>query len=800
MRDDTFQPEGDGPKTSAAGRLRSWLAAPFAGWSWAKALSWSWWWKGFRKSWILSGRLTTILLLVGIVALRFDEPQWAQRLRAQTFDVFQQIKPRPFTPDGPVVIVDLDEKSLAEQGQWPWQRTTIADMVEKLTAMGAKVIGFDVVFSEADRTSIATVARSVEGLDEATLSKLTSLKTNDEVLAEAMKKSGIVVLGATFAQSADIANSEPLRTSFAVKGPDPAAVIENQEFVLRPIPILEQAAAGNAIFSVAQNRLDGIVREVPLLMKIRRFRTASDDAKLQGLLPALTLEMLRVGLGARTIEVVVNSDNGTLEVLSMRPRGTRDRTNVLTDPQGKIWVYYTPHDLYKQNYVSATDVVMDRVDPARFKDKYVLVGASAQALQDVRASPLDPVLPGVEVHANIIENILFNQQLKRLPEANGDEIVTAIIAGLVIIILTPMVSARVGAVTVLVIAGAIIGYCWNAYATRLELYDPTFPTSVVVMFYIFLTYAAFSSTEAQKKQVRAAFGQYLSPDLVETLANDPTKLKLGGENREMTFMFSDIRGFTGISELFDAQGLTKLINRLLTPMTDVILSNRGTIDKYMGDCIMAFWNAPLDVRDHAKYACRSALGMIQAVHDVNVILEAEAKAENREHRVLAVGVGINTGIACVGNMGSTQRFDYSVLGDSVNLASRLEGQSKTYHVTTVLGESTAAQASEFALLELDLIKVKGKASAVRIFTLLGDEQLAQDPDFKKLKTTHDAMMSAYRAQNWTEARKLIAQCKANPVIGKGLTGELPAFYDLYRERIEEFKAHPPGPDWDGVYV
>ncbi|MCB2107199.1 MAG: adenylate/guanylate cyclase domain-containing protein [Rhodobacteraceae bacterium] len=801
MRDDTvYDSDADQSRSqTGAGGFFGRLRTAWSEIEWRNLKSGSWWWKGFRRSWILSGRLTTLLLLILVVGLRFDEPEWAQRLRVQTFDVFQQLKPRPFTPDGPVVIVDLDEKSLAEQGQWPWPRTVIADLVTELTAMGAKVIGFDVVFSEQDRTSIATVASGMTGLDEATLSRLRSLKTNDEIFAEAIKASGKVVLGATIAESADVANSKPMRTAYAVKGPDPAAVIENHDYILRAIPILEEAAAGNAIFSVSASRVDGVVRDVPLILKIRRFNSASSDAKVAGLLPALSLEMMRVGINASTVLIGVDEYNN-VELISMRPRGSRERFNIYPDQKGKIWVYFTPHASYQKNYISATDVLNGRIDPSVFKDKYVLVGTSAQALRDVRASPLDPVLPGVEVHANLIENVLFGQQLKRPPDAPGFELIVAVVASLIVIILTPMVGARIGAVTVLLMAGGIIGYSWEAFDARLELYDPSFPTIVIVLFYIILTYAAFSSTEAQKKQVRAAFAQYLSPDMVESLADDPSKLKLGGENREMTFMFSDIRGFTSISELFDAQGLTKLINRLLTPMSDVITQNSGTIDKYMGDCIMAFWNAPLFVKNHARAACRAALGMIEAVKQVNAELEAEAKAEGREHRVLAVGVGINTGIACVGNMGSVQRFDYSVLGDSVNLASRLEGQSKTYHVITVLGESTAAQAPEFALLELDLIMVKGKNTAVRVFTLSGDEMLAQDKDFIALKSAHDKMLEAYRGQQWAQAETLIAECKSSAVLGKGLTATLPEFYDLYLDRIAEFKANPPGAAWNGVFV
>ena len=518
------------------------------------------------------------------------------------------------------------------------------------------------------------------------------------------------------------------------------------------------------------------------------------------LYPSLTMEMMRVKLGGKTIGIASDKVSGGVTQIFVRPARSRERYTIKTDGGGNIWVYFRDHESFKPSYVSASDVIAGRIAPEKIAGKYVLVGTSAIGLLDLRSSPLDSVLPGVEVHANILENIVFQKQLSRPPQAMLVEWAATAVLGLLMIILTPMLGARNGAISFLVIAGAVVGYSWDAYTTRLELYDAVFPIGVALIFYIFLTYASYSRTEASRKQVRSAFGQYLSPALVERLAEDPSKLTLGGENREMSFMFSDVRGFTTISELFDAQGLTKLINRLLTPLTDVILKTQGTIDKYMGDCVMAFWNAPLDVPNHSAQACRAALGMILAVAKVNKELEAEAAAEGREHRKLAVGIGINSGIACVGNMGSEQRFGYSVLGDPVNLASRLEGQSKTYHLTIVIGELTAQQVPDFAVLELDMIKVKGKNQSVRIFTFIGDPSVAATAWFKELKPRHDAMLIAYRAQNWDLAETEIAACRKILEGRDGLPGELLGFYDVCHDRIAAFRAEPPPAEWDGVYV
>jgi adenylate cyclase len=265
--------------------------------------------------------------------------------------------------------------------------------------------------------------------------------------------------------------------------------------------------------------------------------------------------------------------------------------------------------------------------------------------------------------------------------------------------------------------------------------------------------------------------------------------------KDMTLLFCDVRGFTSISELYKSypQGLTSLINRFLTPTTNIILERLGTIDKYMGDCIMAFWNAPLDDDDHAGHACESALAMMDCIVDLNVTLKAEAEAEDKRFIPIKVGIGLNSGECCVGNMGSEQRFDYSVLGDDVNLASRLEGQSKTYGVDIVVGENTRQRAPGYATIELDLIKVKGKNEAVRIFALMGDPETCQDPAFQALADRHAAMLEAYRGQRWDEARALATECRQ-------LDGKISGLYDLYDERFDDYEANPPGDDWDGIFV
>jgi adenylate cyclase len=304
----------------------------------------------------------------------------------------------------------------------------------------------------------------------------------------------------------------------------------------------------------------------------------------------------------------------------------------------------------------------------------------------------------------------------------------------------------------------------------------------------------FFRTETERRQVRHAFSRYLAPAVVEQLAEHPDRLTLGGELRELTIMFSDIRGFTTISEGLDAQALTSFLNRYLTPMTDVIMSHDGTVDKYMADGIMAFWNAPLEDPRHAEHACLGALAMRTELARLNDAWRAEAVAAGRPFREVRAGIGLNTGECVVGNLGSDQRFDYSVLGDDANLASRLEGQTKTYHVDIILGERTALQVPQFAMLELDLILVVGKTKPVRIFFLLGDESVRATSAFAALESAHDAMIRAYRRKDWTTALSELESCRSQ-------APEIVQFvYQLYEQRLADLQASPPPPDWYGVFA
>jgi adenylate cyclase len=361
--------------------------------------------------------------------------------------------------------------------------------------------------------------------------------------------------------------------------------------------------------------------------------------------------------------------------------------------------------------------------------------------------------------------------------------------------MVPWLGAKWTAMIFLITALSSGGTSWYLFSEHKLLLDASYAIVSILLIYTTLTYTGYAREEVKRRQTRDAFSKYLSPDQVKRVAENPDALQLGGVQRDLTLLFCDVRGFTTISEQFDAVGLTKLINKLLTPLTNVILDRHGTIDKYMGDCIMAFWNAPMDVERHAYYGCQSALAMMAEMAPLNERLKVEAEEEGRKHIPLKVGIGLNSGPAVVGNMGSELRIDYSVLGDTVNLAARLEGQSKAYGVDIVIGQSTQSQIPEYATLFLDNIKVKGKSEAVTIYCLVGAEDVAESRDFKTLEQFHTQMIEAYLDQDWSKAAKRLKECRmlCTPY---GIDG----FYDLYESRIIDYQTNNPGIDWDGVFI
>jgi adenylate cyclase len=720
-------------------------------------------------------RLLALGLLIALAGLRIADPPPLEELRVRVFDLFQVLHPRAAL-ERPVVIVDIDEKSLKTFGQWPWPRTRIADLITRLTQMGALVIAFDIVFAEPDRMSPSVAAEAFRGLDDATREKLRTLPSNDSVFADALRHSRVVLgeSGLPFAVAPSGAKSPPV--GIATLGDDPRPYLLNFPGLLRNVPALEQAATGRGLFTIRVER-DGIVRRVPMVMQA------------QGtILPSLTLEMLRVVAGTNTL--LIKTDDAGIRSVAV------PGFEIPTNRNGQLWINFAPHD--PARYVSAADVLAGDIAPDRIARRLVLIGTSAVGLLDSKTTPVDPVMPGVEVHAQVLESALTGSLLSTPNYAIGAELCAAILLGAAIIwlapILNPLVLLGFGAL----IIASTIGASWYLYLQDRLLLDFTYPLLSSLLVYLTLMFSNYFSEQAQRRRIRSAFGQYLSPTLVEQLAQSPEKLVLGGEKRDMTIMFSDVRGFTTISELYkdDPQGLTSLMNRFLTPLTNAIIDRKGTIDKYMGDAIMAFWNAPLDDASHEINACEAALDMQDRIVKLNHDREQEAQSSGKPFISLQVGVGLNTGFCVVGNMGSDLRFDYSVLGDSVNLASRLEGQSKTYGLPIIAGSKTALAAKDkFAILEIDFITVKGKTEPEVVYAIMGRDDVANSGRFQKLRDLNSKMLSCYRSRDWLAALAAIEEGRLADE-----NHSLNTLFDLYIDRICAFRENPPPDNWDGVYA
>jgi adenylate cyclase len=720
-------------------------------------------------------RLACLALLIAFAAFRIVDPAPVEEIRVRTFDTFQRFDPRKKTVR-PVTIVDIDDKSMEKLGQWPWPRTRIADLITELTRLGAVVIAFDAVFSEPDRLNPNIAADTFRNLDEATREKLRLLPSNDQIFADAIKASRVVLGESGLPEEIAALDKTLPVTGLAMLGEEPQRFMFDFPGLLRNVPVLEHAAAGRGLFTIRPER-DGIVRRVPMIMQA------------QGLtMPSLTFEMLRVATGSGTI--LIKAEKAGIKSVGIKG------LQIPTDHNGQFWVHYARNDA--SIYVPAINVLEKNVAPDMIAGKLVLIGTSAVGLNDIKTTPVSRAMPGVEIHAQVLESALTGAVISQPIYGIAIEFTTALLFGLLVIAFAPAFGPVTLVALGAVFATALIGTSWYFYTQYKLLIDFTYPLLSTTAIYLTLIFSSFVREQAQRKQIRGAFAQYMSPVLVEQLAQSPEKLVLGGEEREMTIMFSDVRGFTTISESYkhDPQGLTALMNRFLTPLTNAILARNGYIDKYMGDAIMAFWNAPLDDPQHEINACEAAIDMLERIDELNKVREREAQEGGHAHIPINVGVGLNTGIGVVGNMGSDLKFNYSVLGDSVNLASRLEGQSKEYGFPIIIGSRTAmAIKDRFAILELDFIMVKGKTEPEVIYAVAGREDTAQSGRFQRLRNLTIEMLACYRSRDWEGALAAIERGRSTDE-----RHSLELLYNLYDARIRNYIDNPPPEDWNGAFA
>jgi adenylate cyclase len=691
--------------------------------------------------------LLTVGLLALAVALRIADPDPIARLRLAVFDAYLDLKPRAADPQHPVVIVDIDDASLASVGQWPWPRTHLARMIGNLKAAGARSISLDLVLAEPDRLSPGEFAKLFGADPELAplVKRAGELPSNDERLAGAIAEAP-VVLGV--AGSSGSAPAPPPKARFAFAGDDPIPYVPSYSGAVASLAPLNAAAKGLGAVNWIPSG-DQVIRRVPLLVSLGG-----------ALYPSLPLEALRIAQGETTVFV---RSSGASGMKAFGARGgiesVKVGTHVLpTDREGQLWLRFTRHDAGR--YLPAASVLAGSFDRGVIAGRDILIGASAVGLLDLRATPLDPAVPGVEIHAQALEQMLAGDHLVRPAYATGAELVFLVVAGAGIAWLIRRLGAVGAAVIGLAAIAAVLLGSWAAYARAGLLFDPVYPALAILVLYIATSLDSYVRTEADRNRVRSAFSHYVSPPLVEELARNHDKLKLGGETREVSVLFADVRGFTRISEGLTAEELIRFLNKLFTPLSEVILDERGTIDKFMGDAVMAFWNAPLQDRQHARNACIAALRMLDELALLNADWAAEAEVRGERPVPVRMGIGLNTGECCVGNVGSPQRFDYSILGDVVNVASRIEEATKNFGIEIIAGERTALAAPGLAFLELDAVSIRGKERKERLFALLGDETLAATARFKDFKTAWERLKAAQAAGDASATAAAISQCRA----------------------------------------
>lgn len=711
-----------------------------------------------------------LLVIALVIAGAYSPFSPLDRLNALVFDTYQKLKPRD-PVESAVAVVDIDDESIRQLGQWPWSRTVLASVIDRLTAEGAAAIGLDIILSEPDRTSPALAVAQLENQGfKVTYPGSASELDHDRILAASFAKAPVVA-GLVLSQGLDTP-APPAKGGFAFAGENPSAYLPSFPGAVRNLPVLDEAAPGLGVFSFPRQE-DGVVRQIPLISR-----------QGESLYPALSIESLRVAQGASSF--VIRSTGASGEFDTGQPGMTALKVGafeVPTGADGRIWVYYTREP---DSPLIPVHRLLGEPDPevtSQIQGRIVLVGTSAVGLRDLVATPLTAGFPGVLVHAAIIDQIVNAKFLTRPDWAIGFEIVVAVALGLIVLAFLPWLSTFANAAVAAVALAVAVGVGWFAFASYDLLLTPILPAQTSLLVYGVGSGVRLLLSESESRYIRSAFGHYLSPAMVEQLVDNPDSLVLGGENRELTILFCDIRSFTSISETMEPTQLTVFLNNFLTPMTNVLMENGATIDKYIGDAIMAFWNAPLDVPEHRQRACESVLAMHAALEDLNRTLEKPVK----------IGVGLNSGICCVGNLGSRQRFDYSAIGDSVNVGSRIEGLTKQYGLSNLIAESTAGGVEGLAMLEVDKVMVVGRDEATLVYTLLGGRERAGEEEFIALKRLHDRFLVNYRSSRFAEAADDLGQLKASA------PPQLEKLYSEYQHRLDAYVANPPPADWDGSW-
>ncbi|KAF2992757.1 adenylate/guanylate cyclase domain-containing protein [Methylocystis sp. MJC1] len=729
---------------------------------------------------------TRIFLLSSLLAAALVLPWGALQppalddLRNLVFDNFQRAAPRAYDREAPVRVIGVDEESLKAYGQWPWPRTRLAELVDRLRELGAAVIAFDFIFSEPDRTSPRAFIQALADTKLRTdVSKLLAKAPDGDMVFASALKSAPVVLGATLAKTG--ATDFTAKAGFVTAGDDPAPFLYSFPAVVLPLPGLIDNVQGVGATNWLPDR-DLVVRRVPLLSRLGA-----------AIAPSLALEALRVAQGEPSI--VVRSSNASGQTAFGAQTGVNavkvGAFQIATGPNAEVRPRYSYSAPARD--ISAKAVLENQVPRSEIDGRIIFVGALAVGIGDVRATPLEPVAPGVDVHAQIVESLASGALLSRPDWAPGLEYVSAIVAFALTMPLLFAAPQLLSAAFATLAVGAFFGGSFYLFEKQGLLLDPVYPSLVVIGAYVVGAVTLWRTEILARRQVRRAFGKFVAPAVVDRIAEHPERLVLGGETRELTVLFSDLRNFSGISEGMSARELTQFMNDYLTPMTDAILECEGTVDKYMGDAILAFWNAPLDVADHPRKAVEAALRMRGEIARFNARRAQAAQEAGRRHVEAAMGLGLNIGSCSVGNMGSIRRFDYSILGDNVNLASRLEGASKAFSTDIIASGAVRDAVPDMAWLDLGRIVVAGRSEATQVFALAGNAEFAKRDKYMRWRTIHEAMRAQYESGRFDAASESAAE------LAQVAPGAWPALYVAMGKRYSALAQEGLHEGWSSVW-
>ena len=656
--------------------------------------------------------------------LRIYDPYPVEILRLKGLDYYQ--KTQNVKQSELFTVVELDEASLEKHGQWPWRRDILAGYVEKAYLNGAGLVVLPILFAEEDRLG------------------------GDDIFSDMLYHYPVVT-----AQSASIQGKGELVSQkiTAIGSVELTDWLYDYPNGIGPIESVGLNAQGVGM-TVTAPELDGVVRRMPLMIQVK------DEVY-----PTLPLEVLRVLIGDTSYQV--KTDYAGVKAIRIKNIGT-----FKTDENARVWINYDT----EFDKISVTSE-----DWSKVKDRIVVIALTAEGLSNSVATPIK-VSNGHELNMQVIETLANDNILSRPVEATLYEIVFTLALSLVLTLCALNFLWVVNSILISTVIITLPIYGFWLFSSRNLLYDFTYPVYSIFIVFTLAIFFRFIHEYKGKMLIKKQFEHYLAPEIVKKLQKNPNMLKLGGDTQDLTILFSDIRGFTTISEQFkdNPQGLTYLINRYLTPMTRIVMESGGTIDKYIGDALMAFWNAPLpeDQITHRIKAIEVAIKMQLELTTLNIQLIEEGK------KPLAIGIGINTGRVVVGNMGSDQRFDYTCLGDGVNLAARLEGQTKAYGVGILLGQETVKLIhNKFKFIELDKIAVKGKKEGITVYTVLTDQ-------FNYM--LHDTFLKHYKNRDWLKAENTL-----NKSIKENT--ELEFYYNMMKDRVADLKSNDPGEDWDKVY-